>query len=263
MYISHSHVLSHSRPPRLLPQTYTRKHMCDVQNTRVNETIQVQKSLSKTKGGLKTKIILVFQKKVDLQQSRFWKCCCCCCCRCCFSSSIFVADLNLCIIAVKNVPMLVTLLLWVLLLLSIMLLVSFAVNDIVVVGVRKLKQFKVDKNILVCFYQTIIQSAMLYNQVCYFGNSKKADMERLDKVARTAAKIVGAETATPSTIYGSVAVKRLHRILSDAHHPLNHVLSSQVSRRASSQRLRCFRARTSRFRDSFLPTAVRLHNSSL
>ena len=128
---------------------------------------------------------------------------------------------------------------------------------------RKLKQFKVDKNILVCFYQTIIQSAMLYNQVCYFGNSGKADTERLDKVARTAAKIVGAETATPSTIYGSVAVKRLHRILSDAHHPLNHVLSSQVSRRASSQRLRCFRARTSRFRDSFLPTAVRLHNSSL
>ena len=90
-------------------------------------------------------------------------------------------------------------------------------------------QFKVDKNILVCFYQTIIQSAMLYNQVCYFGNSKKADTERLDKVARTAAKIVGAETATPSTIYGSVAVKRLHRILSDTKHPLNHVLSSQVS----------------------------------
>ena len=42
----------------------------------------------------------------------------------------------------------------------------------------------------------IIQSAMLYNQVCYFGNSKKTDTERLDKVA----KIVGAETATPSTI---------------------------------------------------------------
>ena len=104
---------------------------------------------------------------------------------------------------------------------------------------------------------------MPYNQVCYFGNSKKADTERLDKVARTAAKIVRAETATPSTMYGSVAVKKLHRILSEAQHPLNHVLSSQASRRASSQRLRCFRTRTSWFRDSFLPTAVRLHNSSL
>ena len=66
---------------------------------------------------------------------------------------------------------------------------------------RKLKQFKVDKNILVRFYQTVIQSTMFYNQVCYLGNSKKADTARLDKVARTAAKIVGAETATPCTIY--------------------------------------------------------------
>ena len=32
---------------------------------------------------------------------------------------------------------------------------------------RKLKQFKVDENILARFYQTIIQSAMPYNQVCY------------------------------------------------------------------------------------------------
>ena len=62
-----------------------------------------------------------------------------------------------------------------------------------------MKQFQVDKKILVRVYQTIIQSVMFYNQVCYFSNSKKADTERLDKVARTGAKIAGAETATPST----------------------------------------------------------------
>ena len=104
---------------------------------------------------------------------------------------------------------------------------------------------------------------MLYNQECYFGSSKKADSERLVKVARTAAKTVRAETATPSTKYRSVAVKKLLRIRSDDYHPLNHVLSFQASRRASSRRLRCFRNRTSTFRDYFLPTAVRLHNSSL
>ena len=63
---------------------------------------------------------------------------------------------------------------------------------------RKLKQFQVDRKIL-ARYETIIQSALLYNQVCYFSNSKKADTKRLDKVARTGAKIAGAETATPST----------------------------------------------------------------
>ena len=101
---------------------------------------------------------------------------------------------------------------------------------------RKLEKFKVDKNILVHFYQTIIQSAMLYNQVSQEGRHRATGQG-----SRTAAKMVGAETATPSTIYGSVAVEKMHRILSDTHHLLNHVLSSQVSRHASSQQLRCFR----------------------
>ena len=43
---------------------------------------------------------------------------------------------------------------------------------------RKLKRFQVDKKIMAHFYQTIIQSAMIYYyQVCYFGNFKKADIE--------------------------------------------------------------------------------------
>ena len=125
---------------------------------------------------------------------------------------------------------------------------------------RKMKQFQVDKKSwLASTRRCIIQSAMLCNQVCYFDNSKKADTERLDKVARTAAKIVRAETATPSTMYGSVAVKKLHRILWDNQHPLNYALSFQASKRDISQRLRCFRTRTSRIGSSFQPTAIRLH----
>ena len=94
---------------------------------------------------------------------------------------------------------------------------------------KKLKQFQVDENILIGFYQTIIRSAKLYNQVCYFGNSKKAGTERLNKVARTVAKIVGTELVVLSTNYGNVAVKKLHRILLDTKHPLSHVLSSYKS----------------------------------
>ena len=50
---------------------------------------------------------------------------------------------------------------------------------------------------------------MLYNQVCYFGNSKKADTERVDKAARIAVKIVGTEIAVSNTSYRDIAVKRL------------------------------------------------------
>ena len=129
---------------------------------------------------------------------------------------------------------------------------------------RKLKKFHVDKIIVLpLFYHSITQSAMLYNQVCYFGNSKKADSERLDKVARTTAKITRTETAAPSAIYECVVLKKLHSTLKNTEHPLNHVLYSQASRHDCSQRLRSYRARTNRWKDSFLPTAIRVHNSSL
>ena len=104
-----------------------------------------------------------------------------------------------------------------------------------------------------------IQNATFYNQACCFDSSKKADTERLGKVARTAAKMEGTETTALSAMYGSVAVKKLHRILWDTQHPLNHALSFQASRRDISQRLRCFRTRTSRIGSSFQPTAIRLH----
>ena len=76
------------------------------------------------------------------------------------------------------------------------------------------------------------------------------------------------------TICRSVAMKKLHRILSDTQHPLNHVLSPRAFRRTppppppkkqqQQQHMRCFRTCwTSRFRNSSLLAAVRLYNSSM
>ena len=69
--------------------------------------------------------------------------------------------------------------------------------------------------------EALIGSTMLYNQVCYISNPKKADMEQLDKVAKTAAKTMGTVTAAPITMHRSVAVKKLHRILLDTQRPSN------------------------------------------
>ena len=40
MYISHSHILSPSCSPRLLPQTYTCKHMCNIHNTHASARVR-------------------------------------------------------------------------------------------------------------------------------------------------------------------------------------------------------------------------------
>ena len=113
---------------------------------------------------------------------------------------------------------------------------------------RKLKQFQVDKKIVSCFTIRCAISATP-------GRQTRSDWTRLQGQRQG--------SWGSSTVKGSVAAKKLHSILSDTQHSLNHVLSPHVSRRFSSQRLRCFRTRTSRLRDSFMPVAVRLHNSSL
>jgi hypothetical protein len=63
---------------------------------------------------------------------------------------------------------------------------------------RKLKQFKVNSNILYLFYQSVVQSIILYNQLCYYNNASKADTERLNRITAAARKV----TMTPSTKSG-------------------------------------------------------------
>ena len=54
---------------------------------------------------------------------------------------------------------------------------------------RKLKNFKLNNNILYLFFQSVVQSILLYNQVCNYSNARKADTERLDRITAAARKI--------------------------------------------------------------------------
>ena len=128
---------------------------------------------------------------------------------------------------------------------------------------RKLKQFKVAPEILQLFFQATIQSVLTFNQVCYLGSTKKADMERLEKVVGRAAAIIGEELVPLATLFRGVALTKLQKLRADVSHPLNQTLASCEPTRECSRRLRCLKARTNRLRDSFLPTAIRLYNETL
>eukprot|EP00745_Piridium_sociabile_P003480 TRINITY_DN12039_c0_g1_i1.p1 TRINITY_DN12039_c0_g1~~TRINITY_DN12039_c0_g1_i1.p1 ORF type:complete len:561 (-),score=151.19 TRINITY_DN12039_c0_g1_i1:152-1588(-) len=128
---------------------------------------------------------------------------------------------------------------------------------------RKLRQFQVSKKILHLFYQSAIESVMLFNRLCYYSSAKKTDMVRLERISRRAAVIIGDDLEPPSASYPAAAVRKLNRIRFDPRHPLQPVLASCESRRGDSSRhLRCFKARTNRMKDSFMPLAVRLYNAA-
>ena len=62
---------------------------------------------------------------------------------------------------------------------------------------RKLKNFKLKSSRLYLFFQSVVQSIMLYNQICYYNN-RKADWERLDSIKTAARKIPRYEVPQPS-----------------------------------------------------------------
>eukprot|EP00745_Piridium_sociabile_P003487 TRINITY_DN12039_c0_g1_i9.p1 TRINITY_DN12039_c0_g1~~TRINITY_DN12039_c0_g1_i9.p1 ORF type:complete len:107 (-),score=24.77 TRINITY_DN12039_c0_g1_i9:152-472(-) len=104
---------------------------------------------------------------------------------------------------------------------------------------------------------------MLFNRLCYYSSAKKTDMVRLERISRRAAVIIGDDLEPPSASYPAAAVRKLNRIRFDPRHPLQPVLASCESRRGDSSRhLRCFKARTNRMKDSFMPLAVRLYNAA-
>jgi hypothetical protein len=128
---------------------------------------------------------------------------------------------------------------------------------------RKLRQFHVSTQSLHLFYQATIQSVITFNQLCYHSSARKGDMERLEKIVTRAASIIGSELEPLSGQFSRMAIKKLNKIRSDGHHPLHQALASCEPTRGCLRRLRCWRARTNRMRDSFLSTAVRIYNESV
>lgn len=124
---------------------------------------------------------------------------------------------------------------------------------------RKLRQFRVNSTILNLFYQSTVLSTLLYNQLCFFSSAKKADVEQMNRIVKAASAVIGQDVTPLAAHYYQASVKKARGILEDDSHPLYPPLSACVSRRDSG-RLRSMRCRTSRFRDSFLPAAIRILN---
>ena len=40
----------------------------------------------------------------------------------------------------------------------------------------------VNENILFLFYQSVVRNILVFNQVCYYNNVKRADAERLERI---------------------------------------------------------------------------------
>uniref|UniRef100_A0A8C1PH18 Reverse transcriptase domain-containing protein n=1 Tax=Cyprinus carpio TaxID=7962 RepID=A0A8C1PH18_CYPCA len=122
---------------------------------------------------------------------------------------------------------------------------------------RRLKKAHLPPPILTTFYSGTVESILSTCINTWFGNWTITDRKTLQRIVRTAEKIIGVSLPSITDIYTTHCIRKAIRITSDPTHPL-HLLFVLLS---SGQKYRSIWARKVRLRDSFFPRVIRLLNS--
>ena len=123
---------------------------------------------------------------------------------------------------------------------------------------RLLNNMNVDKQIMSLFYRSIVESVMSYCIISWFGSSHKKDQHKLAKIGKIA-KRMGVNSKNLNELYQNDCINMVDKILKDAHHPL---YNCYVLLR-SGRRLNVHMQRTSRLRNTFVPSSINLCNRKL
>ncbi|MPV02351.1 DUF1891 domain-containing protein [Escherichia coli] len=122
---------------------------------------------------------------------------------------------------------------------------------------RRLRKFGMSPKILSNFYSCIIESILTSCITVWYGSTSTMDRKRLQRVVRTAEKIIKTPLPSLQSIYHRRVHRRAASILKDPTHP-QHGLFKLLP---SGRRYRSAKCRTTRLKNSFFPTAIRAINS--
>ena len=122
---------------------------------------------------------------------------------------------------------------------------------------RQLRKFNLPQELLKQFYSAIIESVLCTSVTVWFSSASKSDLRRLQRVVRTAERIIGTTLPSIQELYLSRVSKKAGKITLDPSHPA-HFLSELLP---SGRRYRALSTRTTRHRNSFFPQAIHLMNT--
>ena len=123
---------------------------------------------------------------------------------------------------------------------------------------RRLRSFGVQGALLRTFYDSVVASAIFYGVACWGSSISTADRKRLDKLTKKAGSVLGCSLDSVEVVGERRMTAKLSAMMSNDSHPMKDSISALES--TFSDRLLHPRCVKERFRRSFLPAAVRLHN---
>ena len=127
---------------------------------------------------------------------------------------------------------------------------------------RKMSQFNVRSVILDMFYKATICGVWRYCLVCWGGNVTKMERDRIDIIIKKAERVIGISQSAVDSVYQCLLQTKMDSVWNDSNHPLHHLFHSNISSRGTG-RLRLPLLKTNRYRNSFIPRAIKLFNVSL
>ena len=122
---------------------------------------------------------------------------------------------------------------------------------------RRLRKAHLPSPILTTFYRGTIESILSSCITVWFGNCTVSDRKTLQRIVRTAEKIIGVSLPSITDIYTSRCIRKATSIVADPTHS-SHTLFTLLP---SGKRYRSIRAATTRLSNSFYPKAIRLLNT--
>ncbi|KAI5102839.1 gastrula zinc finger protein XlCGF28.1-like [Silurus meridionalis] len=122
---------------------------------------------------------------------------------------------------------------------------------------RRLRKAHLPPPILSMFYRGTIESILSSCITAWFGNCTVSDRKTLQRIVRTAEKIIGVSLPSIMDIYTTRCIRKAHSIVDDHTHP-SHAYFTLLP---SGKRFRSIRAATTRLCNSFFPQAIRLLNT--
>ena len=117
---------------------------------------------------------------------------------------------------------------------------------------RQLKKIKIKKEILHQFYSSTIESILTFSIIVWYGSTTVCKRNRLNKIIKTASKIVGHDLQSLSSIYEKRVQIRSQKILKDSLHPASKLYTLLPSQK----RFRYLKTKTNRFKNSFFSKAM-------
>ncbi|TWW77449.1 hypothetical protein D4764_12G0008390 [Takifugu flavidus] len=125
---------------------------------------------------------------------------------------------------------------------------------------RRLRSFSVCSRMLHMFYQSVMASTIFFAAVCWGAGIKAKDANRLNKLIKKAGSVVGCRLANLDEVVRDRMVLKRRTIMENPSHPLHNTVDKLRS--SFSSRLLQPRCSKERYRKSFLPSTIRLYNSS-